>query len=351
MEFGIQFFPTNGPSQQSGADYWANALGCVDLCDELGLTSVRTVEHYFGRYGGYSPSPVAFLSAAAMRTKKARLVTGAVLPAFSHPLKLASELTFLDAISNGRLEAGFARAFLPIEFERFGVSLDESRARFDEALTIIRKVMTEEKVSYKGKFWSFPETTILPRPTQQPAPPFWIAAVQTPSSFETAGRLGYGVMAIPMTGSVMRELIGIYRKAWKEAGHPGNGHIMVAFHMYCSTSAAEARATSEPEINAYLKTFADAARAWTTGTTSKDYPGYDKIVEHLDRATWELQVANGSAWCGTPDMLIKQINDYLGAIGGVDVASMQVNYGDIAPAKAHASMRLFSKEVMPHITA
>lgn len=351
MEFGIQFFPTNGPEQQSAATFWENALKCVDLCDELGFTSVRTVEHYFGRYGGYSPSPVAFLSAAAMRTKKARLVTGAVLPAFSHPLKLASELTFLDAISHGRLEAGFARAFLPIEFERFGVSLDESRARFDEALTIIRKVMDEEKVSYNGKFWSFPETTVLPRPTQQPRPPFWVAAVQTPSSFENAGRLGYGIMAIPMAGAVMRELIGIYRKAWKEAGHPGNGRIMVAFHMFCSHSKEEARAISEPEINAYLRTFADATRAWTTGTKSKDYPGYDKIVEHLDRATWESQVANGSAWCGTPDQLIPQINDYLGSMGGCDIASMQVNFGMMPQDKARDSMRLFAKEVMPNITA
>ena len=348
MQFGIQFFPTNGPDQQSAADFWANALKCVDLCDELGFTSVRTVEHYFGRYGGYSPSPVAFLSAAAMRTKKARLVTGAVLPAFSHPLKLASELMFLDAISNGRLEAGFARAFLPIEFERFGVSLDESRARFEEAMAIIGKVMTEENVSYKGKFWSFPETTILPRPTQAPRPPFWIAAVQTESSFEAAGRAGYGIMAIPVAGAVLRKLIGIYRDAWKKAGHPGNGRIMVAFHMYCSPSMDDAMKTAGPEITAYLKTFADAARAWTQGTKSKDYPGYDKIVEHLDSATVELQIANNSAWIGTPDSIRKQIAEYSEACGCFDIASMQVNYGSMDQDKARASMKLFAKEVMPH---
>jgi alkanesulfonate monooxygenase SsuD/methylene tetrahydromethanopterin reductase-like flavin-dependent oxidoreductase (luciferase family) len=286
-----------------------------------------------------------------MRTKTARLVTGAVLPAFSHPLKLASELCFLDAVSNGRLEAGFARAFLPLEFERFGVSLDESRARFDEALGVIRRAMLEENISHEGRFWRFPQTTILPRPTQQPAPPFWVAAVQSPSSFENAGRLGYGVMAIPMTGSVMNELIGIYRKAWRDAGHPGNGRIMLAFHMYCSASADEARATSEPEVNAYLRTFADAARSWTTGTSSKDYPGYDKIVEHLDKATWESQVANGSSWIGTPDMIAKQIRGYHDAVGGFEIASMQVNYGRIPPEKAHASMRLFAKEVMPQFTS
>ncbi len=350
MQFGMQFFPTLGPDQQSGAEFWGNALACVDLADELGFTHIRTVEHYFNRYGGYSPSPIAFLSAAAMRTKQARLVTGAVLPAFSHPLKLASELCLLDALSNGRLEAGFARAFLPLEFERFGISLDDSKARFDEAMSIIIPLLRGEKVTHSGKFWNFPETEALPRPVQQPRPPVWIAAVQTPASFENAGRNGFGIMAIPMTGSVMKELIKVYRKAWKDAGHPGNGRVMLAFHMYCASNMQDARTVGEPELMDYFRTFANAARAWTTGTKSKDYANYDKIVEHLDKATFDGQVENGSAWVGTPDSIAKQIAAYNDAIGGFDLASVQVNFGLMDQRKAHASMRLFAKEVMPHFT-
>lgn len=130
MEFGIQFFPDVGPGEKSAAEYWADALHLVSLCDQLGYTSVRTVEHYFHPYGGYSPNPIVFISAAAMRAEKARLLTGAVLPVFNNPLKLAGEIAMLDAISGGRLEVGFARAFLPHEFATFGVDLDESRARF-----------------------------------------------------------------------------------------------------------------------------------------------------------------------------------------------------------------------------
>lgn len=347
MQFGMQFFPTLGPDQQSGAEFWGNALACVDLADELGFTHIRTVEHYFNRYGGYSPSPIAFLSAAAMRSKRARLVTGAVLPAFSHPLKLASELCLLDALSNGRLEAGFARAFLPLEFERFGVSLDESKDRFEEAMSIIIPLLRGEKIAHSGKFWKFPETEVLPRPVQRPHPPVWIAAVQTPASFENAGRNGFGIMAIPMTGSVMNELIKVYRKAWRDAGHPGNGRVMLAFHMYCAATMEEARATGEPELMDYFRTFADAARAWTTGTKSKDYANYDKIVEHLDKATYDGQVENGSAWVGTPDSIARQIEQYRDAVGGFDLASIQVNFGLMDQKKARASMRLFSKEVMP----
>ena len=67
-------------------------------------------------------------------TKTIRLVTGAVLPVFNNPLKLAGQIGMVDAISRGRVEIGFARAFLPHEFARFGISMDESRARFDEGL-------------------------------------------------------------------------------------------------------------------------------------------------------------------------------------------------------------------------
>ncbi|MBV9562262.1 MAG: LLM class flavin-dependent oxidoreductase, partial [Bradyrhizobium sp.] len=124
MEFGIQFFPDVGPAEKSAQAYWADALALVAHCDELGYSHVRTVEHYFNAYGGYSPNPIVFLAAAAMRSAKARLVTGAVLPVFNNPLKLAGEIGMLDAISGGRLDVGFARAFLPHEFARFGVSVN-----------------------------------------------------------------------------------------------------------------------------------------------------------------------------------------------------------------------------------
>ena len=63
-----------------------------------------------------------------------RLVTGAVLPAFNNPLKLAGEIAMLDGFSQGRLDVGFARAFLPHEFRRFGISPDESVARYREGV-------------------------------------------------------------------------------------------------------------------------------------------------------------------------------------------------------------------------
>ena len=78
----------------------------------------------------------------------------------------------LDAISGGRAEIGFARAFLPHEYERFGISLDESVARFDEGMKQIDMLLTGEDVSDDGEFHQFKNVTSLPRPTQKPRPRF-----------------------------------------------------------------------------------------------------------------------------------------------------------------------------------
>src|SRR5580698_5448058 len=237
MQFGVQFFPNFRPSDKSAAEYFAESLTVAEAAETLGYTHIRSVEHYFERYGGYSPNPIVFLAAVAARTRTIRLITGAVVPVFNNPLKLAGEIGMLDAISNGRFDVGFARAFLPHEFRRFGISPDESVARFREGLDQIERLLTEENVTHHGKFHDIVETTSLPRPTQKPRPKFYVAATINEESFAYAGRNGFSVMAIPMAGPTMRPLLTAYRQAWRESGRPGNGEIMLAFHMFVDRDA------------------------------------------------------------------------------------------------------------------
>src|SRR6266699_6727502 len=268
MQFGVQFFPDVRPEEKSGEAYFQEALDLAEEADRLGFSHIRIVEHYFHYYGGYSPNPIVFLAAAAQRTRKARLVTGAVLPVFNNPLKLAGQIAMVDAISGGRLEMGFASAFLPHEFARFGISMDESRARFDEGLEQVRRLLEEDKVTARGRFHSFENATSLPRPTQKPRPPFWIAALSTRESFENAGTLGHYLMGIPLGGAHMADLLQAYRDAWARAGHAGRGKVMLAFHMYCAESAAEAAAVARVPLNQYLKSIVDAASGWMAGVSS-----------------------------------------------------------------------------------
>ncbi len=149
MRFGLNFFPSFRLSDMSTAEYFSLALGLSERADQLGYSSVKTVEHYFHDYGGHSPNPIVLLSAIAARTKRIRLITGAVIPAFNNPIKLAGELAMLDNISNGRLDAGFGRAFIPKEFDVFNVSMDESRPLFEEGIDIITRLWTERRESHR----------------------------------------------------------------------------------------------------------------------------------------------------------------------------------------------------------
>lgn len=348
MEFGMHFFPSVGPEEKSGAQYYEECLRLVDRCDELNYTHVRIVEHYFHAYGGYSPNPLIFLAAASQRSKKAKIITGANLPVFNHPLKLAGEIAMADAISGGRVEIGFGRAFLPLEYERFGVSMDESRARFDEGVEQIRRLLEEENVTCEGQFHSFKNTTSLPRPTQKPRPPFWVAAVSSPESFAGAAKLGHGVMGVPLFGPKMKEMMGIYRESWKEAGHEGNGRIMLMFHMFCWPDESEAHDIARGPIDAYIASLCDAGSDWTGGASSADYPGYDKLMENIGKDNFESTLARGAAWIGTPKRIMEQMNDFQSDIGAVDVASFQLSFNMLPIDLAEKSIELYSKEVMPH---
>jgi alkanesulfonate monooxygenase SsuD/methylene tetrahydromethanopterin reductase-like flavin-dependent oxidoreductase (luciferase family) len=347
MEFGVQFFPDVKPEEKSARDYFAESLDIAEEAENLGFTHARIVEHYFHYYGGYSPNPMLFLAAVSQRTRRMRLVTGAVLPVFNHPLKLAGEIGMLDAISNGRLDVGFARAFLPHEFRRFGVSPNESVERYREGIEQVDLLLREENVSHRGKFHSIENTTSLPRPTQRPRPKFYVAALTTPDSFEFAGRMGYSVMAIPMGGGKMRELLGLYREAWRKAGHPGDGEVMLAFHMFCHADGEQARAIARAPLNNYLRSLVDAAGDWMEGLSSKDYPGYDKVIARLKESNMDSMAASGAAWIGSPREIGETIAGLTQDYGKFEHASLQINFNVIPRETALASLRLFGSEVLP----
>jgi alkanesulfonate monooxygenase SsuD/methylene tetrahydromethanopterin reductase-like flavin-dependent oxidoreductase (luciferase family) len=345
MQFGVQFFPSVAPEDKSANDYFDECLAIAEEAETLGYSHARTVEHYFRRYGGYSPNPLLFLAAASQRTKKMRLVTGAVVPAFNNPLKLAGEIAMLDAISRGRLDVGFARAFLPHEFRRFKISPDESVARFREGVEQIGLLLTTEHATHHGEFHSFEDLTSLPRPTQKPRPKFYVASTRTPESFEFAGHAGHSLMAIPI--GPLKPLLDLYRNAWREAGHPGDGEVMIAFHMFCHEDARAAREIPRRAFDLYFEALVESAGEWTQGTTSKDYQGYDKSIGRMKGFSLEGQIETGNAWIGTPDEIKDIIRRFKSTIGPFEHASLQINFGTLDFAEAQKSMRLFAREVMP----
>ncbi len=347
MKFGMQFFPDMTPDRKPAQQYYDESLRLVELCDSCGFSHVRTVEHYFHRWGGYTPSPIVFLSAASQRTRKARMVTGALIPSFNHPLKMAAEIAMLDGISGGRLDVGFARAFLPQEFAHFEVDIDESVPRFEEGMMQVALLLENETVTSRGRFHSFENVTSWPRPTQKPRPPFFVAVVGTPASFERAGRMGHHIMAIPGVGSDPMEMMGSYREAYRSAGHPGAPQVMMAVYMYCRDNRDDALRIAEHGIEGHFASIVDAMEGYRHGTASDSYRGYDVLRRRIAEQTLESQIKSSAAFVGTPDDIVEQLHELDRAVGGCDHASMQVNFHDLSYEEAAISVRLFGEKVAP----
>jgi len=348
MRFGINFFPAFRPDQTTTAEYYAQCLRVSERADVLGFSSVKTVEHYFHDYGGHSTNPIVLLAAIAARTKRLRPITGAVIPAFNHPIKLAGELAMLDNISGGRLDVGFGRAFIPEEYAAYGLDMGDSREMFDEGVAVIRRLWTEERVTHEGRFWRFKDVHAMPRPYQKPHPPIWVAAIASEESFVQAAKNGYHVMIVPYAGGLEHcsALVKTYRKAWLDAGHPpGAERVQMSFHAYLAETHAEAVRGFVPAMRTYLDVFTEAVSGWE-GLKSPQYAGYDKLVEAISAQTPESNIEKRYAFVGTPAEVIEQVG-YMRELFWEHEPSLQVTFGGVSDAEALRTVELLARHVMP----
>jgi alkanesulfonate monooxygenase SsuD/methylene tetrahydromethanopterin reductase-like flavin-dependent oxidoreductase (luciferase family) len=98
---------------------------------------------------------------------------------YRHPSVLAAEAITVDHASNGRLELSLGAAWFEPEHRALGIDFPATGTRIemlDEALTIIRGLLTTDGFSFEGRHWTVTDATLNPRPVQAPHPPIWIGA-------------------------------------------------------------------------------------------------------------------------------------------------------------------------------
>ena len=103
--------------------------------------------------------------------------------------------------------------------------------------------------------------------------------------------------------------------------------------------------------NGHLRGLAGAAQDWLHGASTKDYPGYDKLMAQVANDSAEAQVAKGSAFIGTPADIIEMIHEFNRKVGGLDSVSLHFTPADMPVEAAERSLRLFAREVMPKVAA
>jgi probable F420-dependent oxidoreductase len=149
---------------------------------------------------------IGFLAAA---TRTIRLGTGVLIMPLHSPLPLARAVATADVLSGGRLSLGVGVGWMREEYEAVGQEFGNRGRRLDEMLTILRRLFTEERVSYAGEHYQLPEMCFEPKPVQQPGPPLLIGG-SSPAALRRAARFGdgwYGGQETPdQVASIVAEL-------------------------------------------------------------------------------------------------------------------------------------------------
>ena len=150
-------------------------------------------------------APLTVASAIAARTQRLKIGTAVQILPLGHPLRLAEETATIDQISGGRLIFGVGRSAFPRAYDAYGISYEESEERFAESLDIIKKAWTETAVSHHGRYFSFENFTLVPRPVQQPHPPIRIAASR-PDTYVAIGKHGKEPHPMPLSIRALQPL-------------------------------------------------------------------------------------------------------------------------------------------------
>ena len=167
------------------------------MAEAGGFGTVWIGEHHAMEYT-ISPNPMPLLAYLAARTSTIRLGAGTIIAPFWNPIRVAGECALLDVISGGRAEIGLARGAYQFEFDRMagGIPASSGGKHLRELVPAVRELWKGD-YAHDGEIWSFPTSTSVPKPIQQPMPPVWIAA-RDPDSHDFAVRNGCNVMVTPL---------------------------------------------------------------------------------------------------------------------------------------------------------
>jgi len=159
---------------------WDELVSRVRFAEELGFDGAWGFDHFQPMYGegpGETFEGVTTLAALAGLTSSIRLgllVTGVT---YRHPSVLAAQALTIDHASHGRLELSLGAAWFDKEHHELGIPFPSTPERFDlleDALEIVMRLFTGDRVSYEGRFVSLHDAQLRPVPSQRPHPPIWI---------------------------------------------------------------------------------------------------------------------------------------------------------------------------------
>jgi alkanesulfonate monooxygenase SsuD/methylene tetrahydromethanopterin reductase-like flavin-dependent oxidoreductase (luciferase family) len=301
------------------------------LAESAGFGHLGLGEHHFGNY--ILPSPPLLLATIAGKTHKIRLGTSVTLLANLDPLRVAEDLLTLDVLSNGRAEMTVARGVMVSSLGAFGIA-DESdlRPRFEENLRLLLRLLTEENVTWSGRFRApLHEVRLEPRSVQHPFPTLTVGGGLSTVSCDLAADLGLP-LTLPSLFRYPEDYLPIverYRERMTAKGWADRIAVSYPSYVHVAKTSQEARARWRPYLESYVR-FAVGCR----GSFGRPLE-YEGILE-------------GSAICGSPAEVADRIAS-TNALLGLKVHYLMADLGGLPAALLHEVIDLIGSEVLPRI--
>jgi alkanesulfonate monooxygenase SsuD/methylene tetrahydromethanopterin reductase-like flavin-dependent oxidoreductase (luciferase family) len=322
--------PTTG-RRATQAERLRQIVDAAVMAEQAGFAHVGLGEHHFGHY--ILPSPFLLLAAIAARTRRIRLGTSVTLLACLDPVRIAEDLATLDLISGGRAELTVARGVEPATMSAFGITdSDTLRARFDEHLRLLLRLMTEDHVTWSGRFRApLREVRLSPRPVQTPHPTISVGGGLSTISCDLAVELGLP-LALPSLFRFPEDYLPIverYREGMAARGRGDRASVSYPSYVHVARTSQEARARWRPHLEAYGQ-FAVECR----GSHGRPMD-YESLLR-------------GPAICGSPAEVVDRIAEVNQQLG-LDVHYLMLDAGGLPPEQVRETIERLGSDVLPRL--
>lgn len=322
------------------------------LAEATGFDGVWLTEHNFTGESVYC-DPIPFAAALAMKTSRIRIGFAVIQMSLRHPVRLATQLSLLDNLCNGRLDIGVGRGtiFNEYEFIGFGIRSDDARERMLEAVDLMTRCWTATPIDHKGKYYTAQLPELRPAPVQKPHPPIW-HSVASAASFKICGQKGVPILTVRMPIDQIGSRLGQYAEGLAESGLPAEAqrNLLAKAAVWRWIYVSQSRAQAEDEFVAALR-----KTRQHMNHVRHDFNPSDFQVDPAMLNPWsnpEFSEDDGIRFAlqsGTILGSAKDVAEQVAALQGAGVGHLlaQMSFGYLAHDKILASMRRFGCEVIP----
>jgi alkanesulfonate monooxygenase SsuD/methylene tetrahydromethanopterin reductase-like flavin-dependent oxidoreductase (luciferase family) len=346
MEFGM-FHEFQALPGETAAQSFANSFAQIDAAECWGLDAMWLAELHFAPERSVLASPMILAAAIAERTKRMKIGTAVQVLPLCHPLRLAEEVATVDQLSEGRLIFGVGRSGFAHTYATYGVDYAESRERFAETLQIVKLAFTEERFSWRGKYFAYENVRLAPKPWRQPWPEIRVAAA-SPDTYVEVAALGHPIFIAARTGNLseLAPLVKTYRAAWKEAGHAGEGEVYLRVPVYIAATEERAREEPRESIMHLLRYIGDRLAASATVSGARAIENRAARGQKMQTIDYE-EVLRERMIVGTSARVIERLEQLREELGLNGILA-ELNPGSLIPhERVVEALRLLCQEVMP----